>query len=43
MSNVPLAETMAMTGHRMVKSVIRYSEVGDVLKSKASDLFRRRP
>lgn len=43
MSDVPLAETMAMTGHRMVKSVIRYSEVGDVLKSKASDLFRRRP
>lgn len=43
MSEVPLAETMAMTGHRMVKSVVRYSEVGDVLKSKASDLLRRRP
>ena len=43
MNEVPLAETMAMTGHRMVKSVVRYSEVGDVLKSKASDLFRRRP
>lgn len=43
MSDVPLAETMAMTGHRMVKSVVRYAEVGDVLKSKASDLLRRRP
>jgi integrase len=41
MHDVPLAETMALTGHRLVKSVIRYSEVGDVLKSKASTLHRR--
>lgn len=41
MADVPLAETMALTGHRLTKSVIRYSEVGDVLTSKASDLLRR--
>lgn len=40
MHDVPLAETMALTGHRLVKSVIRYSEVGDVLRGKAASLRR---
>ena len=38
LNDVPLAQTMAMTGHRLTKSVVRYSDVGDVLTSKASDL-----
>lgn len=40
LNDIPLAQTMAMTGHRLTKSVVRYSEVGDVLSSKASDLLR---
>lgn len=32
LNDIPLAQTMAMTGHRLTKSVVRYSEVGDVLK-----------
>lgn len=40
LNNIPLAQTMAMTGHRLTKSVVRYSEVGDVLSSKASDLLK---
>lgn len=47
MNDVPLAQTMAMTGHRLTKSVVRYSDVGDVLQSKAASLLqlsgRRRP
>ncbi len=39
LNDIPLAQTMAMTGHRLTKSVVRYSEVGDVLASKASDLL----
>lgn len=39
MADVPLADTMALTGHRLTKSVIRYSEVGNVLNSKASNLL----
>jgi integrase len=38
MSDVPLSETMAMTGHRLVRSVVRYSEVGEILNSRAADL-----
>lgn len=41
--DVPLAEIMALTGHRLVRSVVQYHEVGDVLRSKATDLRRRRP
>ena len=40
LNDIPLAQTMAMTGHRLTKSVVRYSEVGDVLTSKASDLLK---
>ena len=40
LNDIPLAQTMAMTGHRLTKSVVRYSEVGDVLASKASDLLK---
>lgn len=39
LNDIPLAQTMAMTGHRLTKSVVRYSEVGDVLSSKASNLL----
>ncbi len=39
LNDIPLAQTMAMTGHRLTKSVVRYSEVGDVLNSKASNLL----
>ena len=39
LNSVPLAQTMAMTGHRLTKSVIRYADAGDVLSSKASDLL----
>ncbi len=42
LNDVPLAQTMAMTGHRLTKSVVRYSDVGDVLQSKAADLFSAR-
>lgn len=35
---IPLAQTMAMTGHRMTKSVIRYADTGDALTNKASNL-----
>ena len=39
LNDIPLAQTMAMTGHKLTKSVVRYSDVGDVLASKASDLL----
>ena len=42
LNDVPLAQTMAMTGHRLTKSVVRYSDAGDILQSKASDLLNRR-
>lgn len=38
LNDLPLAQTMALTGHRLTKSVVRYSDVGDVLRSKASNL-----
>lgn len=40
LNSIPLAQTMAMTGHRLTKSVVRYSDVGDVLSSKAADLLQ---
>lgn len=39
LNDVPIAQTMAMTGHRLTKSVVKYSEVGDVLNSKAAGLL----
>ena len=39
LNDIPLAQTMAMTGHRLTKSVVRYAEVGDVVRSKAADLL----
>lgn len=39
LNDIPLAQTMAMSGHRLTKSVVRYSEVGDVLTSKAANLL----
>lgn len=39
MNEVPLAQTMALTGHRLTKSVVRYSDVGEVVSSKASKLL----
>lgn len=40
LNDIPLAQTMAMTGHKLTTSVVRYSDVGDVLSSKASDLLQ---
>jgi len=40
LNSVPLAQTMAMTGHRLTKSVVKYHEVGDVLTSKAAGLLQ---
>ena len=37
--NMPLAETMAMTGHQSVATVIGYSRAGAVLSSKVAHLF----
>lgn len=39
LNDIPLAQTMAMTGHKLTKSVVRYSDVGEVLTSKASKLL----
>lgn len=38
MHDVSLAETMALTGHRLVRSVVHYAEVGSVLNTKAAKL-----
>lgn len=39
LNDLPLAQTMAMTGHRLTTSVVRYAEVGDLLSSKAAQLL----
>lgn len=39
LNSMPLAQTMAMTGHRNVKSVVRYSEAGDIVSSAAAGLL----
>jgi integrase len=36
---LPLADTMAMTGHRTVKSVVRYGEVGTLARGPAAQLL----
>lgn len=36
---IPLADTMAMTGHRVVKSVVRYADTGSVVTSSAAMLL----
>lgn len=45
---LPLADTMAMTGHRTVKSVVRYADTGALTQSPAARLLdagrsKRRP
>ncbi len=37
--NVPLAEAMALTGHRSVQTAVRYFQTGAVEKSKAANLL----
>ena len=39
LNDLPLAQTMAMTGHRLTTSVVRYTEVGELLTGKAADLL----
>lgn len=39
LSHVPLAQTMEMTGHRQVKTVLRYHQVGEIVRSEGSDLL----
>lgn len=39
---VPLPDTMALTGRRLVKSVVRYADTASVLTSNASRLLARR-
>ncbi len=39
--NVPLAETMAMTGHRSVATVLGYSRAGASLSSEAAQLLEK--
>lgn len=39
--NVPLAETMAMTGHRSVATVLGYSRAGSSLSSAAAQLLEK--
>jgi integrase len=37
--NMPLAETMAMTGHRSIATVVGYSRAGAALSSQVARLF----
>lgn len=37
--NIPIAETMLMTGHQNINTLMRYYREGNVLESKASKLF----
>lgn len=39
LNDVPLAQTMAMTGHRLTRTIVGYTDVSDVLTSKAADLI----
>lgn len=41
LSHVPIAQTMEMTGHRQVKTVLRYHQVGEIVRSEGSDLLQR--
>ncbi|TAM11909.1 MAG: integrase [Nevskiaceae bacterium] len=41
LSHVPIAQTMEMTGHRQVKTVLRYHQVGEIVRSEGSDLLER--
>ena len=41
--NMPLAETMAMTGHQSVATVLGYSRSGASLSSDAARLFEEKP
>jgi hypothetical protein len=37
--NVPLAEAMALTGHRSVQTAVRYFQTGAVENAKAANLL----
>ena len=37
--NIPIAETMLMTGHQNINTLIGYYREGNVLESKAAKLF----
>ena len=41
--NMPLAETMAMTGHQSVATVLGYSRSGASLSSDVARLFEKKP
>lgn len=41
--NIPLGETMALTGHTSANTVLRYFRAGNVLRSDAARLFEARP
>jgi site-specific recombinase XerD len=38
--NVPLAEAMALTGHRSVQSALRYHQIGSVQHTRAANLLQ---
>ena len=39
--NVPLGDTMAMTGHRSIQTVMRYFQTGAVQQSQAANLLKK--
>jgi hypothetical protein len=39
--NVPLGETMALTGHRSVQTVMRYFQTGSVQQTRAANLLKK--
>ncbi|MFA5940882.1 MAG: site-specific integrase [Sinimarinibacterium sp.] len=39
MNDMPLSDTMAMTGHRTVKSLVRYSDSGSIVGRKVANLL----
>jgi len=40
-SNIPIAETMRLSGHRLVRTVVEYYEQAEALSSPAADLMAR--
>ena len=41
--NVPLADAMALTGHRSVQTAMRYFQTGAVEQSRAANLLKKSP
>jgi integrase len=39
--NIPLAEAMALTGHRSVQTALRYFQTGSVQQTRAANLLRK--